>query len=94
VAQQSSDGPAVRTATLPDGVPLHARPAGNLVRAAAGYPASIALLANGKRADAKSILQVLALGATGGSEVTVEVTGEDAEATADAVAGLLAGLSG
>jgi phosphotransferase system HPr (HPr) family protein len=90
---ESSDGAVVRTATLPAGVALHARPAGTLVRAAAQQPASIVLLANGKRADAKSILQVLALGATGGSEVTVEANGEGAEASADAIATLLAQLS-
>jgi phosphotransferase system HPr (HPr) family protein len=82
-----------RTATLPDGVALHARPAANLVRAAAQHPASITLRANGKKADAKSILQVLGLGAKGGTEVEVEVSGEGAEATADAIAVLLASLS-
>jgi phosphotransferase system HPr (HPr) family protein len=82
-----------RTATLPDGVALHARPAANMVREAAKHAPSITLHANGKRADAKSILQVLALGAKGGTEVTVEVTGEGAGETAETMAALLAGLS-
>jgi phosphocarrier protein HPr len=82
-----------RTATLPAGVALHARPAANMVREAAKHAASITIHANGKKADAKSILQVLALGAKGGTEVTVEVTGDGAAETADTIAGLLAGLS-
>jgi phosphotransferase system HPr (HPr) family protein len=82
-----------RTATLPDGVALHARPAANMVREAAKHAASITLHANGKTADAKSILQVLALGAKGGTEITVEVTGDGAAGSADAMAGLLQGLS-
>jgi phosphotransferase system HPr (HPr) family protein len=82
-----------RTATLPDGVALHARPAANMVREAAKHGPSITLHANGKRADAKSILQVLALGAKGGTEVTVEVTGEGAAETAEAIAALLSSLS-
>jgi phosphotransferase system HPr (HPr) family protein len=82
-----------RTATLPDGVALHARPAANMVREAAKHAPTISLQANGKRADAKSILQVLALGAKGGTEVTVEVSGDGAAETADAIAALLANLS-
>jgi phosphotransferase system HPr (HPr) family protein len=79
--------------TLPDGVALHARPAANMVREAAKHAPAITLHANGKKADAKSILQVLALGAKGGTAVEVEVSGDGAAETADTIAGLLAGLS-
>src|SRR5262249_33007353 len=82
-----------RNVTLPDDVALHARPAANLVRAAAQHAASITLRANDKQADAKSILQVLGLGAKGGTEVEVEVSGEGAAATADAIAEMLSTLS-
>jgi phosphotransferase system HPr (HPr) family protein len=83
----------VRTVRLPDGVDLHARPAGKLVRAAAAYDASVTLIAGERRADAKSILQVLALGATGGSDVVLETSGADASEALDVISGLLASLA-
>jgi phosphoenolpyruvate---glycerone phosphotransferase subunit DhaM len=78
-----------REVQLPEGVPLHARPAGNLVRAAAGLDATVVLNANGRTANASSILQVLALGAEGGSRVEVVTTGPGASGALDVIAGLL-----
>jgi phosphocarrier protein HPr len=78
-----------RTVVLPDGVPLHARPAGNLVRTAAGLDAAVTLNANGKTANAASILQVLALGAEGGAAVEVVTSGAGASDALDVIAGLL-----
>ena len=66
---------------------LHARPAGLFVREAAGFGAEVTVSANGKHANAKSILEVLALGAIGGTEVVIAASGEDA---AEAVSGLAA----
>jgi len=62
------------------------------VRAAGTLQASVTLAANGKRANARSILAVLALGATGGAEVTVSATGEGAAEAARAIADLIATL--
>jgi phosphotransferase system HPr (HPr) family protein len=81
-----------RTVTLPVGVPLHARPAGNLVRAAAAVDATVMLNANGRTANASSILQVLALGAEGGATVEVVTSGPGASEALDAIAGLLEAL--
>ena len=53
-------------------------PAGQLVRAAAAQDTRIVLRSNGREADAASILQVLALGATGGTPIVVEASGEAA----------------
>jgi phosphotransferase system HPr (HPr) family protein len=88
----SSDEAVRRAVVLPAGVDLHARPAGEVVRAAAALDARVVLCAGGKAANAASILQVLALGATGGSEIVVEASGGDAEAAAEAIAALIAGL--
>ena len=52
-------------ATLPAGVALHARPAGRLVREAARFQSTIEVAAAGKRASARSILALLALGLAG-----------------------------
>ena len=89
----SASSDSRRAVRLPAGVDLHARPAGALVRAAATYQSSVTLHACGKQADAKSILQVLALGATGGSEVEVQTCGADASEALDSIAGLLATLA-
>ncbi len=78
-----------RTVVLPAGVPLHARPAGNLVRSAAALDATVTLHANGKSANAASILQVLALGAEGGSAVEVVTGGPGGSDALDVIAGLL-----
>jgi len=53
---QSSELTLVR---LPETVALHARPAGAFVRAAASFTAAIEVEANGRRANAKSILEIL-----------------------------------
>lgn len=89
----SSNGKLSRTVLLPANVDLHARPAGLLVRAAAEQDASVMLRSNGREADARSILQVLALGATGGSPVEVEASGTGASAALDAISSLLETLS-
>jgi phosphotransferase system HPr (HPr) family protein len=70
---------------LPETVALHARPAGEFVRAAASFGATIAVEANGRRANAKSILEILGLGADGGTELAISASGDDA---AEAVAEL------
>ena len=80
-------------ATLPKEVPLHARPAGAFVREAARFTADVAVAANGKRANAKSILEVLALGATGGTELTLSASGDDAAEAVEQLATVVAGLA-
>lgn len=89
----SASSESRRSVRLPAEVDLHARPAGLLVRAASGYDACVTLRAGDKQADAKSILQVLSLGATGGSQIEVEASGSEASAALDAVAGLLETLA-
>ena len=82
-----------RRATLPETVSLHARPAGEFVRAAAQFPAEIAVAANGKRANAKSILEILALGAVGGTELVIAASGDGAAEAAEHLAGLVPQLA-
>ena len=82
MAQASSEATVVR---LPADVDLHARPAADFVRAAMGFSAAIQVAVNGREADAKSLLTVLALGAKGGTELRLTAAGEDAEAALDAL---------
>jgi phosphotransferase system HPr (HPr) family protein len=89
----SSEVTHSRIVRLPEGVDLHARPAGLLIRAAAKFESSVTLATGDRAADAKSILQVLALGATGGSELTLSTSGSDASDALEAIAGLLEHLA-
>ena len=91
-SDQPVDEPVVITVTLPDGVALHARPAADLVRAASKLQAQVTVAANGKRANARSILAVLALGATGGTELTLSATGFGAAAAVRTLGEVVTGL--
>jgi phosphotransferase system HPr (HPr) family protein len=78
--------------TLPVGVDLHARPAAQLVRITAGYDAEVIVSMGERAASAKSLLAIMALGATGGTPLRVAASGEDADAALDAVSAYLATL--
>jgi phosphocarrier protein HPr len=77
---------------LPTSVALHARPAGAFVRTAAAFAATIEVHANGRQANAKSILEILGLGADGGAELRISASGDDAAAAVTQLAELVAGL--
>lgn len=58
---------------------IHARPAGLLVKQAASFKSDIKLLneENGKEADLKRLMAVMALGVKQGNSIVVTVEGED-----------------
>lgn len=58
---------------------LHARPAQKLVRTTLSFKCDTYITLNGYRVNAKSIMGVLTLAATQGTELTVTCAGEDAE---------------
>ena len=68
---------------------LHARPAGQLALAAARFRSTVTLAAGDRQIDARSVLLVMSLGATAGTDVTVRAQGEDAEDATATVADLL-----
>lgn len=76
--------------TLPAEVALHARPAADFVRTAMGFDAEIVVAVNGREANAKSLLSVLGLGATGGTELRLRAEGDDAAGAMSALAGSVA----
>lgn len=61
--------------TDPEGI--HARPAGILVKQAAGYQSAVTIAKGEKSADAKRIFGVMGLGVKTGEEVTITVEGAD-----------------
>jgi phosphotransferase system HPr (HPr) family protein len=77
--------------TLQHEAGLHARPAALFVKAASRFTSTITVQAGSKQANAKSIIQVLALGARQGTTVTINAEGAD---EADAVAALTALVEG
>lgn len=56
---------------------IHARPAGLLVKQAAGYESSVTIGRDGKDVDAKRIFGVMGLGVKQGMEITVKADGAD-----------------
>ena len=72
------------TITNPAG--LHARPAAFVVERARSYKAEIAIESRGKRANARSITALLALGAATGDRIRIIGRGADARAAVNAVA--------
>jgi len=58
---------------------LHARPASVFVSAAAKFKSELTLQKGEKQVNAKSIMGVLSLGITKGTEITVSANGPDEE---------------
>jgi phosphocarrier protein HPr len=78
---------------LPDCVDLHARPAADFVRTAMGFDARIMVGAGPREADAKSLLSVLALGATAGTMLWLRADGPEAAGAVERLVGCVAALS-
>lgn len=70
---------------LANGHGLHARPATLLVEKAQGFQSEVFISANGRRADCKSILDILSCGCPSGTKITISATGPDSK---EAVASL------
>ena len=67
------------TLTIQNKVGLHARPAALFVQTAKRFDCDIRVTHDEREANAKSILNVLTLGASQGSVITIYAEGEDAE---------------
>ena len=68
---------------------LHARAAAQLVRMANEYNSDISLIKSNQQANAKTIMEVLMLGATQGEDLTVEARGDDEEHAVEAIVQLI-----
>ncbi|WP_055481998.1 HPr family phosphocarrier protein [Sphaerimonospora mesophila] len=79
-----------RTVVIASRTGLHARPAKIFTEAAARQTTPVRIrVGDGKPVPANSILAVLALGATHGTQVTLDADGPGADAALDALAELL-----
>lgn len=71
----------IREITIVNRLGLHARAAAQLVRMANEFPCEIQLDKDGQVSNAKSVMEVLMLGATAGTSIKVSADGEkEAEA--------------
>ena len=65
---------------------LHARPAARLAQEAQKYGCEVFLVAGEERVDAKSVVDILTLAASHGTDLVLEASGEDASKAADKLA--------
>jgi phosphocarrier protein len=69
---------------------LHARPAMALVDTASAYACDVKLAKGSQVVDAKSIMQLMMLAATQGTQLTVTADGDDADEAVKAIESLIA----
>ena len=80
----------VFTHVINDPMGLHARPAGQLVKACAGFASTVTVTAPTGKADAKRLMAVMRLAAKQGMELTFSVEGADEEKAAAELQAFLA----
>ena len=80
---------ATAQATISNRLGLHARPAMSLVDVASGFSSEIKVAKGAQVVDAKSIMQVMMLAATKGTELTITADGADAEQAVQAIKTLI-----
>ena len=77
--------------TIVNNVGLHARPATFFIQKANSYRSSLWVEKGDRRVNAKSLLGVLSLGISKGTEITIFADGEDENEAIDGLAALIAG---
>ncbi|MDQ0513731.1 phosphocarrier protein HPr [Mycoplasmoides fastidiosum] len=73
-----------------DPIGLHARPATKLVGVASRFDSKIELFYGEKKANVKSVMNLMALGVKTGAEVELVVDGEDEAVALDALKAVIA----
>ena len=76
-------------ATIHHPAGLHARPASQFVQTAKRFKSQISVSHGARAGNAKSILNVLALGAGQGAAIKISAEGEDADAALEALQTLI-----
>ncbi len=77
------------TYTITDSEGIHARPAGELVKAAKQFSSTIKLSKDGKSGDCKKIFGIMGLAVKCGQEVVLTFEGEDEDAAYEAVSSFM-----
>ena len=74
---------------ITDRVGIHARPAGIVVKMAQKFQSEILVYRGGAQADAKKLMQIMALGVKNGEEIRVTTEGLDEDEAAAAMENVL-----
>jgi phosphocarrier protein len=80
---------AEKRVTIVNVLGLHARAAARFVRAATRFRSKVTITKDGSTTDGKSILGLLFLAATAGTEIVIAASGEDEIEAVDALANLV-----
>jgi phosphocarrier protein HPr len=81
-----SNSPIKRVVVVPNKQGIHARPAEMFVRRAQQFQSKIEIVHDDYRIEAKSIMNLLTLGAAQGTQLILEAEGSDAQEAVDALA--------
>jgi len=81
--------PVTRVIVIRNEQGLHARPAAMFAKLANQFRANIVLVREQQRVEARSIMELLTLGAGPGTELVLEASGEDAHEAVEALARLV-----
>jgi len=81
--------PEIRRVVIVNRKGLHARASAKLAKLALDLPAEIKISYDGEEADARSIMDLLCLGAGIGDQIQLSARGKNADAALDAVAALI-----
>jgi phosphocarrier protein len=79
-----------RNVTIANKLGLHARAAAKLVTMASGYSSDIDIARNDQSVNGKSIMGVMMLAASKGTELVIRTSGDDEQEAADNLAKLVA----
>jgi phosphocarrier protein HPr len=79
-----------RSVTIVNKLGLHARAAAKFVTTASSFASNIDIAKNGQRVNGKSIMGVMMLAASRGTELIIITSGEDEQEAADSLALLIA----
>ncbi len=80
---------AEKKITIINKLGLHARAAAKLINTTSRFSADIRLIKDGREVDAKSIMSVMMLAASKGTELTVKAEGDDQSEALSAIEGLI-----
>ena len=78
-----------RTFTIVNEVGIHARPASMIVKCLLQFQSEVFIEKDGKRVNGKSIMGILMLAASKGSQIRIEAEGPDAQDALEAVGELI-----
>ncbi|WP_400164467.1 HPr family phosphocarrier protein [Brevibacillus sp. TJ4] len=78
-----------KTFTIQNPSGIHARPATLFVQKATSFPCEVNVIKGSKKINGKSIMGLMTLGAAKGDQITLEISGEQAEEAMEELGKLL-----